>query len=70
MADIGSEDEGKGNETTHELGERFPSGVTFCFAAASLSTTGALGEVVRDVADADLRSVCAGGAWVEGASVG
>ena len=57
------------NETTYELGERFPSGVSFCFAAFSPSTTGALGDVVREVAEADLRS-----AWtsvcVEGASVG
>ena len=56
-------------KTTYELGERFPSGVFFCFAAASLSTTGALGDVVREVADADLRSVEAG-VCVEGASVG
>ena len=57
------------NETTYELGDRFPSGVSFCFAAFSPSTTGALGDVVREVAEADLRS-----AWtsvcVEGASVG
>ena len=61
-------DSGK-NETTYELGDRFPSGVSFCFAAFSPSTTGALGDVVREVAEADLRS-----AWtsvcVEGASVG
>ena len=44
------------NETTYELGERFPSGVSFCFAAFSPSTTGALGDVVREVAEADLRS--------------
>ena len=56
-------------KTTYELGERFPSGVAFCFAAASLSTTGALGDVVREVADADLRSAEAG-VCVEGARVG
>ena len=56
-------------ERTHEFGERLPSGVIFCLAALSLSTTGALGEVVREVADADLLSVCAGGC-VDGASVG
>ena len=62
---------GIGNEKdrTYEFGERFPSGVAFCFAATSLSTTGALGDVVRDVADADLRSVGAG-VCVEGARVG
>lgn len=62
----GEEEEGK---TTYELGERFPSGVTFCFAAPSLSTSGALGDVVREVAEADLLSAWAG-VWVEGASVG
>ena len=51
------------------MGERFPSGVAFCFAAASLSTIGALGDVVREVADADLRSAEAG-VCVEGARVG
>ena len=51
------------------MGERFPSGVAFCFAAASLSTTGALGDVVREVADADLRSAEAG-VCVVGARVG
>ena len=56
-------------KTTYELGERFPSGGAFCFAAASLSTTGALGDVVREVADADLRSDEAG-VCVEGARVG
>ena len=56
-------------KTTYELGERFPSGVAFCFAAASLSTTGALGDVVREVADVDLRSAEAG-VCVEGARVG
>ena len=55
--------------TTYELGERFPSGVTFCFAAPSLIITGALGDVVRGVADAELCSACAG-VCVEGASVG
>lgn len=58
----------RGRET-HELGERLPSGVIFCFAAPSLSTIGALGDVVRDVADADLLSVCAG-VCIEGANVG
>ena len=66
---MGGQDEREECEVTYELGERFPSGVTFCFAAPSLSTTGALGEVVRDVAEADLRSICAG-ICVEGASVG
>lgn len=56
-------------KTTYELGERFPSGVTFCFAATSLNTTGALGDVVREVADADLRSAEAG-VCVAGARVG
>lgn len=56
-------------KTTYELGERFPSGVALCFAATSLRITGALGDVVRDVADADLRSAEAG-VCVEGASVG
>ena len=56
-------------KTTYELGERFPSEVAFCFAAASLSTTGALGDVVREVADADLRSAGAA-VCVEGARVG
>ena len=56
-------------KTTYELGERFPSGVAFCFAAASLSTTGALGDVVREAADADLRSAEAG-VCVVGARVG
>ena len=56
-------------KTTYEMGERFPSGVAFCLAAASLSTTGALGDVVRELADADLRSVEAG-VWVEAARVG
>lgn len=51
-----------------ELGERFPSGVAFCFAATSLSTTGALGDVVREAADADLRSAEA--VCVEGARIG
>lgn len=50
----------KTRKTTYEFGERFPSGVYFCFAAASLSTTGALGDVVREVADADLCSAEAG----------
>ena len=54
---------------THELGERFPSGVTFCFAALSLSTTGALGDVVWGVANAEFRSACTG-ICVEGVSVG
>ena len=52
---MGKEEVGK-NETTYELGDRFPSGVCFCFAAFSPSTTGALGDVVREVAEADLRS--------------
>ena len=56
-------------KTTYELGERFPSGVAFCFGAASLSTTGALGDVVREVADADFRSADAG-VCVEGTRVG
>ena len=56
-------------KTTYELGERFPSGVAFCLAAASLRTTGALGDVVREVADADLRSAEAG-VCVVGARVG
>ena len=56
-------------KTTYELGERFPSGIAFCFAAASLSTTGALGDVVREAADADLRSAEAG-VWGVGARVG
>ena len=41
---------------THEFGDRFPSIVAVCFAAASLSTTGAFGDVVREVAGAELRS--------------
>ena len=49
--------EGIKHETAYELGERFPSGVIFCFAVPSPSTTGALGDVVLDVAEADLRSV-------------
>ena len=49
--------EGIKYETAYELGERFPSGVTFCFAALSPCMTAALGDVVLDVAEADLRSV-------------
>ncbi len=65
------ESEGKEieSQTTYELGERFPSGVIFCFAVPSLSTTGALGDVIREVAEADLLSAWPG-VCVEGASVG
>ena len=59
----------KVRKTTYELGERFPSEEAFCFAAASPSIKDALGDVVREVADADLRSAEAG-VCVEGARVG
>ena len=55
-------------DSAYELGERLPSGVSFCFAAPSLRTIGALGDEVRGVADAE----CVRSAWtgvcVEGAS--
>ena len=54
---------------THELGERLPSGVSFCCAGPSLRRTGAL-PAVLGVAEAELRSGCAGVLWVEGAIVG
>lgn len=52
-------------QKTYELGERFPSGVDFCCATASPTTTGVLADAAVEVAE--LRSM---GAWVEGASVG
>lgn len=55
---------------THELGERFPSGVTFCCAGPSPRTTGALLAAVLGVAEAEFRSAWSGVLCVEGAIVG
>ena len=55
---------------TYELGDRFPSGVTFWCAGPSLRTTGALFAAVLGVAEAVLRSAWTGVLWVEGAMVG
>lgn len=52
---------------TYELGERFPSGLIFCCATASLMRTGSLADAALVVADAEvLRSI--GGLWDEEAS--
>lgn len=56
-----------GGPCLDELGERFPSGVTFCWAGPSLSTTGTLPEAVLVVAE--VRSAWAG-ALFDGAIVG
>lgn len=45
---------------TYEFGDARFSGVILCFAAPSLSTTGALGDVVRGVTLADPRSAGTG----------
>lgn len=54
---------------TYELGERFPSGVTFCCAGPSLRTTGVLPGAVLGVAEAEVRSALAG-VLFDGATVG
>lgn len=41
---------------TYDMGERFASGVVFCFAALSLRIIGALGDAVLGVAVAGPRS--------------
>ena len=43
---------------TYALGERFPSGVNFFFATPSLTTIGALGELVRCATEDPFRSDC------------
>ena len=48
------------NEKTHELGERFPSGVIFCCAGPSPNTVGVVPEPVLGVAEAVVRSTWAG----------
>ena len=45
-----------GRGKTYDIGERLPSGVSFCFAAPSLKITGALGESVRGVPEDRPRS--------------
>lgn len=50
---------------TYELGERFPSGLDFCCATLSPTTTGVLVDAAVEVAETRSMDVC-----VEGASVG
>ena len=70
MANIWSSSRRGGKASAYELGDLLPSGVNFCFAAPSLKTIGALGDVVRGVADAEcVRSACTG-VRVDGASEG
>lgn len=61
--------EKKNGETAYVFGERFPSGVIFCFAAPSLRMTGALGDMVRGAAEVEFLSVWAPGC-AEGARLG
>lgn len=50
---------------TYELGERFPSGVDFCCATPSPTTTGVLADAAAEVAELRSMGVC-----VEGARAG